>query len=314
MNSKIVIVSCTNVGRHLITFFLNKKKFKGVELAGVLNLDIDTSLNKSNYDSYYDLKKKFNLNIKYIKNINDTNAYEWLKKIRPSLIVQSGWSQKFSKRILELPRYGCIGQHPAPLPIGRGAACVNWAIILGYKTWGDSFFLMDEKFDNRDIIGQEKLIINPKDDVKTVYDKVCFTSKKIFSQNISKWVKGKFTIRKQNKKNIIYFKRRTPKDGKIDTLKDDNLSAHNKIRALTRPYPGAYIVHKNKKIYIWKSKILRKSIFKDKKINKKLFIYNKKLVLMFGKISKSFLQLKLLNIENSPDFQGYKINKYLKFF
>ncbi|WP_440933658.1 methionyl-tRNA formyltransferase [Candidatus Pelagibacter sp.] len=314
MNSKIVIVSCTNVGRHLINFFLNKKKFKGVKLAGVLNLDIDTSLNKSNYDSYYDLKKKYNLNIKYIKNINDTSVYKWLKKIRPSLIVQSGWSQKFSKRILELPRYGCIGQHPAPLPIGRGAACVNWAIILGYKTWGDSFFLMDEKFDNGDVVGQEKLNINPEDDVKIIYDKVCFTSKKIFSQNISKWVKGKFNVRKQNKKNIIYFKRRTPKDGKIDTLKDDNLSAYNKIRALTRPYPGAYIIHKNKKIYIWKSKILRKSIFKDKKISKKLFIYNKKLVLMFGKLSKSFLQLERINIENSPDFQGYEINKYFKIF
>ena len=90
---------------------------------------------------------------------------------------------KIFKRILELPRYGCIGQHPAPLPIGRGAACVNWAIILGYKTWGDSF-LMDEKFDNGDVVGQEKLNINPEDDVKIIYDKVCFTSKKAFFHKI----------------------------------------------------------------------------------------------------------------------------------
>ena len=103
-----------------------------------------------------------------------------VKKIKPSLIIQSGWSQKFSNKILELPKYGCVGQHPAPLPIGRGAACVNWAIILGYKIWGDTFFLMDEKFDNGDIVGQEKFLINPNDDVKSVYDKVCFTSKKIF--------------------------------------------------------------------------------------------------------------------------------------
>ena len=314
MNSKIVIVSCTNVGRHLINFFLNKKKFKGVELAGVLNLDVDASLNKSNYDSYYDLKKNYNLNIKYIKNINETSVYKWLKKIKPSLIIQSGWSQKFSKKILELPKYGCVGQHPAPLPVGRGAACVNWAIILGYKIWGDSFFLMDEKFDNGDIVGQKKFFINPEDDVKSAYDKVCFTSKKIFSENISKWTKGKFILKKQNKKKIIYFKKRSPEDGELNIFKDDNLSAHNKIRALTRPYPGAYILHKNKKIFLWKSKILKKSLFKDRKINKRIFIHNKKLVLMFGKISKSFLQIERLNIENSPDFQGCEINKYLKFF
>ena len=35
---------------------------------------------------------------------------------------------------------------------------------------------------------------------------------------------------------------------------------------------------------------------------------------MFGKLSKSFLQLERINIENSPDFQGYEINKYFKIF
>ena len=79
-----------------------------------------------------------------------------------------------------LPKFGCIGQHPAPLPIGRGAACVNWAIILGYKKWGDTFFIMDKDYDNGDVVGQEKFLISKNDDVKTVYDKICFTSKKYF--------------------------------------------------------------------------------------------------------------------------------------
>ena len=48
-------------------------------------------------------------------------------KNKTSLILQSGWSQKFSDKF-RLPKYGCIVT-PSSLTNGRGAACVNWAII-----------------------------------------------------------------------------------------------------------------------------------------------------------------------------------------
>ncbi len=312
MTSKVVLVSCTNVGRHIINFFLNKKKFKGIELSGVVNLNRENSINKSNYDSYYDLKINYGINVHYVNNINSKSVFNWIKKINPTLIIQSGWSQKFSDKILKLPKFGCIGQHPAPLPIGRGAACVNWAIILGYKKWGDTFFIMDKDYDNGDVVGQEKFLISKNDDVKTVYDKICFTSKKIFSENISEWVKGNFKKKKQNLKHVTYFKKRRPKDGKINIFKEDNLTVYNKIRALTKPYPGAYINYKNKKIFIWKSKLLSYSTFKNFKNNKRLFLYKKKLILKLGVNKNSFLQIKRMQINNSPEFDGCDYYKYSK--
>ncbi len=312
MKFKIVLVSCTNVGRHMINLFLENQKFKNIELSGVLNLNFSEGLKKSNYDSYYDLKENFNVNVNYIKNINDKEVYKWLKKIQPSLILQSGWSQKFSDKILRLPKYGCIGQHPAPLPIGRGAACVNWAIILGYKIWGDTFFIMDEKYDNGDIVGQQKILINDNDDVKSVYDKICFSSKTILSKNILNWVKGNFKRKKQNINKIVYFKKRTPKDGKINILKENSLEAHNKIRALARPYPGAFIFYKNKKIIIWESKIINKPMVKYLNKNKRLIFKSKKLILILGSNVKTYLELKKLQIGNSPEFKGQNINEHFK--
>ncbi len=313
MKSKLVLVSCTNVGRHIINLFLKKKKFKGVELSGVINLDKDESLKKSNYDSYYDLKLKHGINVNYVKNINSKSVYNWIRKIKPSLIIQSGWSQKFSKKILELPKFGCIGQHPAPLPVGRGAACVNWAIILGYKNWGDTFFIMDDKYDNGEIVGQEKFTINKNDDVKSVYDKICITSKKIFSKNISNWAKGDFKKKKQNLKKIVYFKKRSPSDGEIDLLKENNIIAHNKIRALTKPYPGAYLNYKKNKIFIWRSKLLSNLSFTNHKNSKRLFLHKKKLILKIGKKKKTYLQIKKMQINNSHEFDGIDFAKYSKF-
>ncbi len=312
MKYKIVLVCCTNVGRSIIELFLNNRKFKGIELSGVLNLNHKHGLKKSNYDSYIDLKEKYGINVKYIKSINDKSVYNWLKKIDPSIIIQSGWSQKFSKRILDIPKFGCIGQHPAPLPIGRGAACVNWAIILGYKKWGDSFFIMDEKYDNGHIIGQHKFTIEPSDDVKTVYDKVCMTSKKIFSKNISNWVKGNFKKTKQNFKKIIYFKKRYPEDGEIDYLNENNLVAHNKVRALTKPYPGAFIMFGNKKLFIWKSRLLKKKNINYKNINNRLFVQKNMLILALGKFSKSYLQIQKFQINKFPELNIQNISKYLE--
>ena len=44
MKFKIVLVSCTNVGRHMINLFLENQKFKNIELSGVLNLNFSEGL------------------------------------------------------------------------------------------------------------------------------------------------------------------------------------------------------------------------------------------------------------------------------
>lgn len=315
MNNSIVLVACTNVGRHIINlFFSNKRIKKKVYLTGIINLNLEKGANKSNYDNYYDLKMKYNLNIKYVNNINDRETVLWLKKINPSLILQSGWSQKFSKEILDIPKYGCVGQHPAPLPVGRGAACVNWAIILGYKKWGDSFFLMDEKYDNGDLIAQKFFSIDDDDTVKTIYDKVCYTSKTICEKEIVNWSRGIFVRKKQNLKKAIYFKKRSPGDGEIDVYKDDNISAYNKVRALTKPYPGAFVNFNKKKLIIWESK--------KKNFNKKfyfpvsvknIFKYKNKLYLKLGEIKNSFLEIKRFQVDDSPEFSGKDVNKNIRF-
>ena len=125
---KLLLVACTGVGRYIIEEFMNNRDI-GAELVGIINLNLKQGINKANYDSYSDLAVKYNLNIHYCNNINDEETVKFIEKLVPDVILQSGWSQKFSDKVLQIPKYGCIGEHPAPLPKGRGAACVNWAIL-----------------------------------------------------------------------------------------------------------------------------------------------------------------------------------------
>lgn len=235
---KLLIVACTNVGRYMIEEIYNNQAIQ-TELVGVINLNAAKGINKANYDNYEDLVIKYEFPIFYCNSINDEETKKFIKAANPDLIIQSGWSQKFSEEILDFPKFGCIGEHPSPLPKGRGAACVNWAILTGETIWGDSFFEMVNEYDAGKLYAQNEISIMNYDNVKTVYDKIAYSSQQVFSKYIDEWSSGKFTEIHQNLENVTYYKSRKPADGLIDFNKNSK-ELYNFIRALTNPYPNAF--------------------------------------------------------------------------
>ena len=128
---KVLFVSCTPVARYMIHEIMDNDDIQNVEVVGIVNINAQVAIKKANYDPYNDLVKQYDIPIHYCRNINDEVTVQWMRDKQPDIIIQSGWSQKFSDEVLEIAKYACIGEHPAPLPKGRGAACVNWAIITG---------------------------------------------------------------------------------------------------------------------------------------------------------------------------------------
>lgn len=255
---KVVLIACTNVGRFMIEAIENNDKLKDVELVGVVNLKPEVAVNKANYDAYVDLVQKYNINIYYCENVNEPECIEFMKECSPDIIIQSGWSQKFSQAVLNIPKYACIGEHPAPLPKGRGAACINWAIITGEKEWGDTFFKMEMQYDTGVIYSQEHFNIELYDDVKTVYDKVATVAVCALEKNLSSWCRGELRNYKQDDSQSTHYPKRVPSDGQFD-FTQNALSIYNQIRGQAKPYPGAFFIKeingKAKKVYVWKASL-----------------------------------------------------------
>lgn len=256
---KVVFIACTNVGRSMIEAVLNSKELENVELAGVVNMSPEAAIGKANYDSYIDLFTKYGINHYYCNSVNEPECIEFLKSCDPDIIIQSGWSQKFKEEVLKIPRYACIGEHPAPLPKGRGAACINWAIITGEKEWGDTFFHMEMQYDTGLIYSQEYFNIELYDDVKTVYDKVAGVAVKAIEKHLSNWVMGKLDGKIQDNSKSTHYSRRRPSDGLFSFNQDTALNIYNHIRGQARPYPGAFFMHdvngEIKKVYVWKARL-----------------------------------------------------------
>ncbi len=251
---KFVLVACTNVGRYIIEEFMNNPNI-GAELAGVVNLNQEQGISKANYDSYADLVIKYGFPIFYCNNINDDECVRFIKNFEPDIILQSGWSQKFSDEVLNIPKYCCIGEHPAPLPKGRGAACVNWAILTGETEWGDSYFKMVSEYDKGELYAQAFFRIESYDSVFTVYEKVAKCAADVVSKYASKWSNGIFDTVTQDDSKATYYKKRRPSDGEIKDFNQSAVTIHNFIRAQTHPYPGTFIETNKGKLFILSSQV-----------------------------------------------------------
>lgn len=249
---RVLFVACTNVGEAMIEAICQHAQVCS-EVVGIVNLNVKRSLGKANYRSYADIAFKYSIPLHYCDNVNDQATIDWIRDKHPDLIIQTGWSQKFKDELLTLPRFGCIGEHPAPLPRGRGAACVNWAILTGETQWGDTFFRMVEQYDRGEVYAQRFFEICEYDTVKTIYDKVARSAAEIVIENLDRWCEGDFNAIQLDESTATYYKRRTPKDG-VFTFSMPAKQLHDFIRAQTDPYPGAFFLMCNEKITVLSAK------------------------------------------------------------
>lgn len=221
-----------------------------VDLVGVVNLNPEKFSSRSNFEPMHDFKSRRPLDIFYTENINEYKTIKWIKEKTPDIILQSGWSQIWKKEILEVPKIFCIGIHAAPLPEGRGAAILNWKLIEGGGSWGNSLFIMEEKTDTGDVLDFEPFDLEPRDDIRMAYLKADRTALKMVKRTLPKLLDGTYTRISQNGKNGRRYFKRTPKDGKLEF----NWVAekiYNYVRALTHPYPGGFFETKYGNLIVW---------------------------------------------------------------
>lgn len=73
-----------------------------------------------------------------------------------------------------MPRLGTFNLHASLLPQYRGAAPINWAVMNGEKETGATTFMLQHEIDTGNIILQERISIDPSEDVGSVHDRLMF--------------------------------------------------------------------------------------------------------------------------------------------
>jgi methionyl-tRNA formyltransferase len=85
------------------------------------------------------------------------------EEIRPDLLISVAASQILRRAVLEVPRFGCINLHSAPLPRYQGMMPNFWTMVHAEPNATVTIHYMVEKLDAGDIILQRPVPIHPED-------------------------------------------------------------------------------------------------------------------------------------------------------
>lgn len=224
------------------------------------------------------IRKKLNFTPKkikkiFIKNINSKLGEKILKNLNTDIFLLAGYPQILKKKVFLLSKIMTINLHGGPLPNYRGGSPLNWQIIHGNKKIGISLIKINSKIDGGKIIDEKFFNLKENEDIKIAHKKAnnlflkmlrTFFAKLSISKNKISYIKK---IRKSK-----YWKQRSDKDGNLNFKEKNSNQCINFIRALTQPYPGAWIKYKTSKgniIRLFKAKIITESSKRKKVILKK---------------------------------------------
>ncbi|MDH5541485.1 MAG: methionyl-tRNA formyltransferase [Nitrospinota bacterium] len=187
----------------------------------------------------------------------NVNAEEPVKRIAdcaPDIIVVVAFGQILKKRLLEIPRLGCVNLHGSLLPLLRGAAPIQRSVMEGHKEAGVTTMMMARKMDAGDMLMKESIPIGTETTAGDLHDSLAVIGAKLMVTSLNLLSKGGITPEPQDETAATYA-------AKIETgerLIDWRMSAEKidrTIRGLS-PNPGAYTYFRGKRLQILRSRVL----------------------------------------------------------
>ena len=235
---------------HCIT--ISQKKAQEQKVAGYM--DIIPFLNK----------KSIPFTVANTYALNSDKDKEALLKLKLDMVLVMGWQRLLPDWFLKSLRIGAFGMHGSskPLPYGRGRSPLNWSLIQGKGLFYTHLFKYEPDVDSGPVVDVQTFDINIFDTCLTLHFKNTISMVRLCVKNLPKLIDGSAKMTHQSNKDATYYPKRSEEDGLI-YWDDSTEDICNLVRAVTKPFPGAfsYIDNKpNKKICVWSAQPFDKKI------------------------------------------------------
>jgi methionyl-tRNA formyltransferase len=241
--NKVVFIGGLTNGK-IVFDYLIKNKY--VDLALTLTYPDDTDESG---------RVKFPDGDRIVKSHSVNNFVDKIIEIKPDFIFVAGWSELLSNDIINASKHGTYGFHPSKLPSDRGRSVLAWQIEDGYSQTALTLFKYSDYPDGGDIAAQEIIRIEFNDYISDVLSKIDIATENIMKAYFPLIRKG-LAQEKQQDLSVGNFRRlRNNKDSLIN-WDTNSVVIYNKIRAISKPYPGAIADIEGLLIRVWRSNIL----------------------------------------------------------
>jgi methionyl-tRNA formyltransferase len=253
---RIVMVGCHELGGHLLPRLVEAGI--NVDLLLTISRSVAEAEGVSGYVDLEPLARQLGIPVRIAErySLEADDDLAMFERERFSVLIQGGWQRLIPRRVLDALEVGAIGVHGSadPLPKGRGRSPLNWSILEGRKRFVLQFFLMTAGVDDGAVFASEDFDLTPFDTIRTAYYKNAIITARVLARDIPRLRSGELRPRPQV--GIpSYYSKRTPDDGKIDWEEMDVWQIHDLVRAVTRPYPGAFGLLDGQERRIWRAQV-----------------------------------------------------------
>ena len=184
---------------------------------------------------------------------NNIDEYNFIKEIKPTIVVVISYGQIIPKEFLELSKNGFLNIHASILPKFRGAAPIQRAIMSRDIETGISFMKINENLDTGPVLETYKIKIDQNLNTTELEKKLSQLGAEKIIENIDNIITGKAKFKEQDHSKATYAEKINKKEGKI-TWSDNAKKIIGKINGLY-PSPGAYFMFNGERYKILKAKI-----------------------------------------------------------
>ena len=190
--------------------------------------------------------------------VNHPLWIERIREIKPDLIFSFYYRDLLSQELLDIPAMGAYNLHGSLLPRYRGRAPANWVLVKGEKETGVTLHQMTCRPDAGAIVAQLKVMIANDETALSLHNKLDQAAAHLLQDILPRFLTRQIPLTPQDENQASYFGRRTAADGQIFWQRPAQ-ELDCLIRAVTRPYPGAFTYAGDRKLTIWQAIVLNEN-------------------------------------------------------
>jgi len=184
--------------------------------------------------------------------IKNDEALQLFASHDADVAVVVAYGRILPESFLQTPRRGCINVHFSLLPLYRGAAPANWAIVNGETQTGVTTMFIEPTLDTGPILLQSKTPIGATETAPELMERLAGIGAELLGETLSRL--NDLTPRPQRDRDATFAPILKKEDGLIDWSRSA-VEIERCVRGF-QPWPNAYTSFDGKGLTIWQAQAL----------------------------------------------------------
>lgn len=166
--------------------------------------------------------------------------YDFVKDLKPDIIVTCAYGQIVPQGLLDIPPLGCVNIHGSLLPKYRGASPIQQSLINGDEETGVTIMEMIDRMDAGDMLLKETFRIEKEDNYTTLCQKMSVSGLKALLHVLPRIIDGTVERIPQNEAEATFCSKIKKEQEHLDiSLSSEEFVRW--VRALSET-PGGYVL------------------------------------------------------------------------